>query len=333
MGILRLFGGILLVAALAAAGQYAIDARWPPRFSATISEMPHQSEKPVVFFCDSINAAFARDEQDSRKLHNLVAWASGRPTGAIALGGYDMQVFLGFLRSIRMTIDPANPRTWILTVNLSNYSGDGRGASVRNKLHCADFRQLHSRSLRAFARPMRIFRFPAYRPTLRLEEELRRPVLWQGRTIGLVRDYPDTYFKVPDVTDDLRRENIAIRYGQPLAPDNLNLRATAEAARLLRHLGQRAVFCIVPCDVQRCDALLDGQVSPILDAKAATVAEVARNAGGEVLDLHDAFPTELFIPDQYPNEHLRNAGRERLAVAIADFLRTNAPPSPLPPSP
>jgi hypothetical protein len=256
----------------------------------------------------------------------LIGLAADHHIGTIAIGGYNMRLFRDYIRTVLSHNSPERPRTWILTVNLSNYQGDGRSAWVRNKLHAAMLGQYLHRTLRAFARPMRIFQFPAYRPDIRPDEDSRCPIFWQGAEIGRNRDYPDSYFKIPDVTDDLRREQIILRYGQPLAPGNLNLKATTEAARLLRSRGQRAVFCIMPCDVERCDALLDGQITPILDAKAAAAAEAARAGGGEVLDLHSAFPHELFIPDQYPNEHLRNAGRERLASAIADFIATNTPP-------
>ena len=319
------FGAILLVAALAAAAQFGIDALWPPKFGWTITHMPHEYAKTIVFLGDSIDASFDHDEEDSLPLSTLVSIAADHKVGAVALGGYDMRLFRDYIRAMGDSIAAGPTNTWVITVNLANYSGNGRDPWTRNKLHIADMRQLFHRPLRAFARPMRIFRFPAYRPDLRPEEDLRRPIFWQGRFIGRNRDFSDTRFKVKEVTDDLRRENVILRYGQPLSPDNLNLRATAEAARMLRRFGQRAVFCIMPCDVQRCDALLDGAVSPILDEKAATIAAAALDAGGEVLDMHKAYPDECFIQDQYPNEHLRNAGRSALASAIADFIRTNSP--------
>lgn len=323
----RFFAGVLLVAALAVAGQYAIDAIWPPEFSPTIRNMPRQCGNTLVYLGDSINASFDHSEENSKPLSVLISLAADHRIGTVALGGYDMRLFRDYIRAVLPRVTPDNPRTWILTVNLSNYSRDGRVPWIRNKTHVALLRQYLHRTLRTFARPMRVFQFPAYRPDIRADEDARRPVIWQGETIGRNRDFPDTRFKVSSVTDDLRRENIVIRYGQPMTPDNLALKATAEAARLLRSRGQRAVFCVMPCDVERCDALLDGRISPILDEKAAMVAAVARAAGGEVLDMHSAFPHELFVPDQYPNEHVRNAGRERLAAAIADFIATNAPPS------
>lgn len=323
--LLGFFAAILLVAALAVAAQFGIDALWPPKFGWTITHMPGAYAKTIVFLGDSIDASFDHEEEDSQPLSTLISIAADHKVGAIALGGYDMRLFRDYIRAMGGNIAAGNSNTWVLTVNLANYSGDGRTPWTRNKLHIADMLQLFHRPLRAFACPMRIFQFPSYRPDLRPEEDLRRPVLWQGRVIGRNRDFPDNRFKISDVTDDLRRENIILRYGQPLAPGNLNLRATAEAARMLRRFGQRAIFCIMPCDVERCDALLDGAISPILDEKAATVAAVARDAGGEVLDMHKAYPDEYFIHDQYPNEHLRNTGRSALASAIADFIRTNAP--------
>ncbi len=324
--LLRFFAGVLLVAALAVAGQYAIDALRPPEFSPTIRGMPRQIDNTLVYLGDSINASFDHTEENSKPLSALISLAADHHIGTVALGGYDMRLFRDYIRTMLPRISPDKPHTWILTVNLANYRQDGRVPWTRNKQHIALLRQYLHRPFRAFATPMRIFRFPAYRPDMRPDEDARRPILWQGRPIGRTRDFTDERFKIAGVTDDLRRENVIIRYGQPMTPDNLALRATAEAARLLRSRGQRAVFCIMPCDVGRCDALLDGRITPILDEKAATVAAAARAAGGEVLDLHAAFPHDLFIPDQYPNEHLRNAGRERLASAIADFIATNAPP-------
>ena len=323
----RFFAGVLLVVALAAAAQYAIDALWPPEIPPIIRGMPGQCGRTLVFLGDSINASYDHSETDSKPLSALIGWYADHRIGTVALGGYDMRLFRDYIRAMAPRLSPDDPHTWILTVNLANYRQDGRTPWNRNKLNISQLRQYLSRTYRAFARPMRIFQFPSTRPDLRPDEDAHRPVLWQGRSIGRNRDFPDTRFKVANVTDDLRRENLVIRYGQPLASGNLVLRATTEAARMLTRRGQRAVFCIMPCDVERCDALLDGQISPILDAKAAAAAEAARAGGGEVLDLHSAFPHELFIPDQYPNEHLRNAGRSRLAIAIADFLSTNAPPA------
>ena len=329
-GLLRWFAGVAFVAALAVAGQFAIDALFPPPTPGyTLRTLANQCTKPVVFLGDSINATFDRDDEDPQTLAALVAAATGRKTGVVALGGFDMQLFRNYAKSVQFRMDPADPKIWILTVNLSNYARDGRSPYVRNKLYIAEMNQLLHRPLRAFARPMRIFRFPSFRPTLREEEELRRPVLWQGRPIGLQRDFPDTHFKVSNVTDDLRRQNVIIRYAQPMTRGNRALKATTEAARILRRHGQRAVFCIMPCDVERCDALLDGAISPILDEKAALARAAAEAGGGEVLDLHDAFPHKWFVPDRYPNEHLRNPGREALASAIASFLLTNTPPAPV----
>ena len=329
-GLLRWFAGVAFVAALAIAGQFAVDALFPPPPSGyTIRNMSKQCRNTIVFLGDSINASFAKDDEKPKTLATLVGLAADHHIGAVALGGYDMQLFRDYVRSMQSRMDPDRPQIWLLTVNLSNYARDGRSPRIRNQLHIAEMNQLLHRTRRAFARPMRIFRFPSCRPTLREEEELRRPVLWQGRPIGLQRDFPDTHFKVSNVTDDLRRQNVIIRYAQPMTRGNRALKATTEAARILRRHGQRAVFCIMPCDVERCDALLDGAISPILDEKAALARAAAEAGGGEVLDLHDAFPHKWFVPDRYPNEHLRNPGREALASAIASFLLTNTPPAPV----
>jgi hypothetical protein len=325
-GLLRWFAGILVVAAMAVAAQYAIDAFTPhPDPGWTAKHMPDQCFKTLVYLGDSINASFAHDDEDPQSLATLISIAADHHVGAVALGGFDMLLFRDYVKAMRKCLDPEDPRTWILTVNLANYREDGRTPYVRNKNMINAMLEMYHRTRRAFARPMQVFRCPPVRASLREEEDLHRPVVWQGKRIGIKKDFDDALFKVEDVTDDLRRKNVILRYAQPMTRGNLALKATTEAARILRAHGQRAIFCIVPCDVERCDALLDGALSPILDQKAAQARAAAEAGGGEVLDLHSAFPHDWFVPDQYPNEHLRNPGREALASAIVSFIATNVP--------
>lgn len=329
-GLVAWFAGILLVAGLAIGGQYVIDVLSPPLNAGwTAKNMPAQCFKTLVFLGDSINGSFAPDDENPHPLGALIGANLDHRIGTVALGGFDMQLFRDYVKAMEVNMNPEEPHIWILTVNLANYREDGRTPYVRNQNTIDIMLQLYHRTRRAFSRPRHIFRVPAVRPALREEEDQHRPVFWQGKRIGIKRDFDDAHFIVEDVTDDLRRENIILRYAQPMTRGNLALKATTEAARILRRHGQRAVFCIMPCDVERCDALLDGAISPILDGKAVQARAAAEAGGGEVLDLHSAFPHEWFIPDQYPNEHLRNPGREALAAAIASFIRTNNPSAPV----
>jgi hypothetical protein len=316
----KLFIQLALLGLLIAAGQFGLVALFPPPpASLVVREMLAARKPGIVYLGDSVNAFVSAGDTNVASVSRMLQNKLGRRVLGISRGGFDLLLFRDFVRDWVLHVAP--PRTVVVEVNLAVLGGDGRTPFSQHHEIAFELRRQSSRGLRAFDRPLHIFRVPALRPAIRLEEFLHQDVVWLGRTIGKERDFEDVNFLVPEVTDDLVRTNLIIRYGQPIAPGNRLLAAATDIAKELTARGHRAVFFITPVNYQRCDGYWSGAISPILREKASAVHAAVAAGGGELLDFTFALGPEYFDPAHYPNEHLQEAGRDYVAQALANHLQ------------
>lgn len=325
---MRFWVNIVIVGLLVLAGQVGWVALQPAAPSRLVQEMMGASRRSYLFLGDSVNAKTSVGDPHRKSISHLLAENLDRHVGAVARGGFEMRMFRDYTR--RLVREVHEPKTVVITVNLANFSGDGRSPFTRHKEIAFELNREFNQGLRLFDRPLHIFRFPPIRPDLRLETYMNQPIRWQGRVVGRQKQFEGAHFMVSPVTDDLIRSNIVIRYAQPMTRDNRMLQAMRETARLLKRHGHRPVFFITPVDHERCDAYWAGRVSPLLATKVRQILDVAHRDGFEILDFSFALGRAHFDPSQYPNEHLRASGREWVAMALADYLVKNpaAPQAP-----
>ncbi len=316
----KLISKLALLGLLIIAGQFALYAIQPSRpMPLLIREVRDARRCTYVFLGDSVNATASATDTNRASISRMLAGKLGSRLAGLSRGGFDLLLYRDIVLDILR--HPKASRTVIIEVNIAGLNGDGRTPYTEHQEIAFELRKRNSIGLRVFDRPLHVFRVPALRPAIRLEEHLHKGIFWQGRQVGKQRDFEGARFLVPEVTDDLVRQNLILRYGQPISPGNRMLEAATEIARRLTSRGHRAVFFLTPVNHGRCDAYWNGEISPILREKARAARAAVEAGGGELLDLTFALGPEYFDPAHYPNEHLKEAGRDWVAQALADYLR------------
>ncbi|MGH7441829.1 MAG: hypothetical protein ACREKE_04055, partial [bacterium] len=127
--------------------------------------------------------------------------------------------------------------------------------------------------------------------------------------------------ELPIKVGDTLRGHYQMVYGDGFALNNRELDALIGVGNILAGSGCQTLYYLTPVDRLELGKQMGAAVVEQLDASAAQVVKVLRQAGYPVLDLH-ALLNSGFI--ELPSEHLAAAGRlavaKRLNVWVAEHL-------------
>ncbi len=311
-----------LMAALLAAAQTVIGARQAQRLPRAVCEIRAAARRPVVFLGDSVNHTVDPTDRDRAWVSQMLARRLTQPVGAASRGGWDLEVFEAAAAHIARTA--RSPRTVLITVNLASLWGDGRTPYTTHRAIALDLRRADSLIWAAVAQPLRVFRGPAARPAVSLAAYLDQPVVYNGAVLGPRREFEPGAPRFAETNAASLRDHVIVRYLQPLERDNRLLASASRAARGLTSRGHRAVFFVVPVDVERCEPWAP-EIREVLAGKVEAVRRAVEPHGGEVLDLSTDLGPEFFSTSPYPNEHLNERGRDYVAARLAAAVEA-APP-------
>lgn len=308
---------MLLLAAQTVIGTH--QARQRPR---AVVDIRRAAQHEVVVLGDSVNHTVDPSDQNRAWVSTLLAGRLGRRVGAASRGGWDLEVFEAAIEHITRTA--RSPRTVLITVNLASLWGDGRTPFTTHRNIALDLRRSDSWVWAMVAQPLRVFRGPGIRPSISLEEYLERPVRYRGQTLGVRRDFEPGSPRFAMTNAASLRDHVIVRYLQPLEPGNRLLAAASRSARRLTARGHRAIFFVVPVDVERC-AVWAPEIHDVLAAKVEAVRRAIEPYRAQLLDLSRTLSAEFFIPSPYPNEHLNERGRRELAARLAAAVNAGGP--------
>jgi lysophospholipase L1-like esterase len=278
------------------------------------------AEHEVLFFGDSVSYWVAGDDTDKRTLVELLQdKLTLTEIGHIRNGAMHAGVFLPLFEKV-MT-HSHEPALVIIPINLRSFSleWDQRPEYQFSK---ATFLIRYGDTwwFRYFARPLTAYGVLNLQPVSQSDYD-RMPVFVGDVQQGHVRDYLGSTYKKP--TEDKIRNIIAFQYMYSLEPDHRKLAQIEQIVRLAGQSKTNILFFITPIDVEAGTSHLGEAFRKQVDANLTTLRKRLDQMGAQYIDLATKFPTELFDYNGYPNEHLNQEGRHRLAKRLAATIKRN----------
>jgi hypothetical protein len=268
----------------------------------------------IVFFCDSTNFAYSVQDTDRRSISQMLQdRVPDREIITIDHGALNMDMYLAFCRYIRRCGN--RPSTVILCVNMRSFSPawDRRPNWQFEKERFL----LNHPLLRPFYKPLAVFK--AIRANeISMEQYNTTKVYCDEEDVGTVQEFE---FIGPNMaTEEHIRKTFILQYMYPLKPDHRKLRSMLEIVKVLRSIGAQPIFYITPLDIETGQIYLPGRSRERIHTNIELVTRLLRSQNVEPLDLSACLPASDFAWTRFPNEHLNQDGRSRVADYLADVL-------------
>jgi acetyl esterase/lipase len=180
---------------------------------------------------------------------------------------------------------------------------------------------------RILYRPLHIFGF--YQPSISQETYLNATVYEGDTPVGTVRDFEeladedavadqgDTRFAYHDALpssedEDALRQALVYRYMYRLRPEQRQLQAMLEIAKLGRESGVEIVFYVTPINYQQGERFLGEAFGRTLEENVALVESLVDDRKATILDVSTDLEAFAFVD----MEHLREAGKEHVSSRL-----------------
>lgn len=272
----------------------------------------------VVFIGDSTLYFPAESDTDHRNtvtmLHDLTPSLS---IVQLYNGGYNPDVYASFSRSMARSGHP--PKTAVFVINMRAFSPGWDMRPMYQFQREKTILAFSNTPYRFLLRPLMVFKAFDLNP-VKQADYIELPVTNGDQIVGKVIDFDNDSFNTFS-QDNLRKKTI-FSYMYDLDPEHRKILSIIECIDALEAAGVRTLFYITPVDWQTgVESVGEGFV-PQLQKNIRTVEQAIQEHGGEVLDLSRLVPTEDFNwrVDLYPNGHLAQNGREKLANLLARWL-------------
>lgn len=266
----------------------------------------------VVYFGDSVIRAVGLNETDGKTLADLVCINTKERILFIDHPAYHTEIFLEYSKQILSS--KGKPNLVIIPINLRTFSVqlDSRPEYefVKEKVALR-----YSQSwIGSFLKPALVFRLFN---SLKISQETyeNTSVYIQENRVGTVRDFKNLTIK----------QAFGFDYMYPLSYDHKKIKALVSIAKLYREANIKVVYYITPIDYQTGEnnwgANFDEQVVKNIDIIKAVLSKEKQ----DVVDLSFLLGAEDFDwkRDNYPNEHLKETGRVKLASEISRLININ----------
>jgi hypothetical protein len=166
--------------------------------------------------------------------------------------------------------------------------------------------------LRPFLRPLVVFSAIDLQPVP--AASLADAPVYDGTTlVGRGRDF----LTPADTAAERERKTLLLFYMASLRTDHRKLRSLVALADSLREARTRLVLYVSPIDVEKGASAFGPLFRRRIEENVGTLERELAARGADVVDLCCFLPDSAFSYSQYPNEHLKAAGRMAVADALA----------------
>jgi hypothetical protein len=150
---------------------------------------------------------------------------------------------------------------------------------------------------------------------------LESPVVVDGATLGNVWSFTNSSFN--EFSEENLRKRFIFHYMTDIPPTHRKLLSLADCAETLGGAGVRSLFYISPIDMETASMSVGPDFVAKVERNVALLRQSIESHGGECLDLSAFIEAKDFgwREDVYPNEHLSENGRARIAVRLAEWIR------------
>ena len=317
----RLARNVLLFAAAVAALQGVVGHKVPKeigRFDRALSR-----PMDIVYFCDSTNFAYAREDADKRRMSRVLQdRLPDREVFALDHGAFNMRMYLALCRY--MVRRGRKPDLLIVPVNMRSFS-PGWDLRPDWQFERELFLLRHPR-LRCFFKPLAVFKAVCTNE-ISVDDYQRTAVYCGEELVGTVAQFDFARAAGATLTEEQVRKTLIFHYMYSLEPDHRLLRAMREIVDTLRPIGAKVIFYATPLPVDTGENYLPGRFRKAVAANVEIVKSTLREKDAALLDLTQQVPADCFSWTLYPDEHLNQRGKAVVADRLAEAVRAaNDPP-------
>jgi len=278
----------------------------------------------AIYFGDSVLRKVGTNDTDRRTLPEMLESDSQVKIYPVVHSAYNVDVFLRYVEYLART--DTRPRLVIVPLNLRSFSPEW-DSRPEYQFELEKFVLSSGRAAAAFSRPLSVFT-DWFESPITTAQWLTSPVFDDHRAAGRVSDYQGGDYAA--VTEETMRRKIVFHYRYALDPAHRKLRSLDALADLAETSKIDVQWYVTPIDLEFCESRLPGTREIVARNVSAIQAVLARHTM-TALDLSDALPSACFDwkDSRYPNEHLNEDGRHRLAAMLRSSLHSaTAPPDP-----
>lgn len=271
----------------------------------------------IVFLGDSVMVSC--DRSDTNRLPVPAVLRSLLPEMSVAQisrGGADLYLFRDICNYIVRSRHPV--RAVIVEINMAGIVEFKDYMSL--KPVSADLYRDQHRWFDVFYRPLQVFKLPWLQPDISREAYYEQMIYVTNTPMGRMRDWDADPASFHRWSEANMRKKITLRYLTSISDRNPYVGALREMADVLPRHGIRPVFYFTPMNRDLCAGSMPA-FTPIMAGKVARVKSVLDAKNVPVLDLSFALGAEHFQGTPYPNEHLKDSGRQYVAEQLAAFVR------------
>jgi hypothetical protein len=272
----------------------------------------------ILHFGDSVARHVAAADRDRRTLPAMLQDRMGDVRIGTSQGdGSSMELYEAFVRYVAGR--EGRPARVLIPINLRSLSQEFdprpeyQFRSDRLRLRFGDEVAL------GLEKPLSLWKIYPLNPRSR-EQYLSLPVEVDGQQVASVRDLLTGNRSIPG------REQVpsqfAFRYQYSLTPEHPKIRAMERIVEVCRGAGMEPLFYIYPIDVESGEGLLGPSFRERVEKNVSTIRGRMEARRTKMLDLSRELGSSHFDwKPGFPNEHLSETGRQRVADALAQFLR------------
>ena len=248
----------------------------------------------------------------------LQADLPGHRVGLIAHLAYHAGVYVAYARALEASA--YRPKYLFVPINLRSFSvsWDRR---PEYEFTSTIFALEHPGLVgRAIHHPLRVFK--ALDPPAGANDAFDSLTALDGDVpLGTMKELAGPEYAV--ATEEHSRRIAAVHYMYTLRPDHRRVVQLASLAGRLRAQHIEPIFYVTPVDHQACSALLGGRFEARIAANIEVLKRELAAQHVELVDLSHLLDSSLFHwrAELYPNEHLVEEGRRRVAARLADRVR------------
>ena len=322
----KLLSRLLLLALLAALLQLVLVPRLRKMKDVRRFEACFAAEPEVVVFCDSTNAWIDEADEDRRAITEMLSdLLGGAKVGHVTRAAYHSEVYAEFVDLIARR--GLGPDALVVPINLRSFSPEwDRKPAYQFAVEKRQIRHADDALAQAVDPLLRTLHLTDDTPVT--QSDYKATPVFRGEFLeGFVRDFDNPSFREP--TPERTRRKMIFHYMYPLREDHRKLEALRRISRTAREHDLRVVFYFSPVDVETGESLLPGEFRERVAANVATIREALSDHEPALIDLSDALGPRSFSWHDYPNEHLCEVGRRRIAAALAEVLEPGAAARPV----
>jgi hypothetical protein len=272
----------------------------------------------VLLLGDSVTLTTSYSDTDTRSLGDMVGARLPSCATAVAAGSsYHSELYEQIGRFVIAGARP--PKVIVVPINLRTFTTSAMFHPGWRRWLLQRMLNADSRLYEAASRPLEVFRW--YEKTDGSVEEYFAAPVYDGdravSTIGQLGVIGQDLGYIEPGTPGMVRSAVLMHYLQRITPADERVQALVRLARTLREAGIKSVFYVTPVDWMASSSILGPRVTERIRENAGTISDVLAREHVRVRDWSMLMDASVFSWRTYPNEHLKDAGRLRLAERVA----------------